>query len=156
MSEPMQPIVIEQTVAALPEAAWTALTEPEKMRLWFFEQIDAFEPRPGFETRFTVRSGGRDFIHCWKILESVPGKKLAIDWRYEGIPGAAVVTFEMIAGARGTLVRVTNTGLESFPRDIPEFSEESCRGGWRYFIQGRLKEYLERSGDKESAEEFMG
>jgi hypothetical protein len=34
--------------------------------------------------------------------------------------------------------------LEDFPDDIPEFRRESCIGGWNYFINHRLKEYLDK------------
>ena len=34
--------------------------------------------------------------------------------------------------------------VESFPQDIPEFSRMSCLGGWTYFINQSLKEYLEK------------
>jgi hypothetical protein len=34
---------------------------------------------------------------------------------------------------------------EDFPESIPEFKRESCIGGWNYFINNRLKEYLKNN-----------
>lgn len=33
--------------------------------------------------------------------------------------------------------------IQWFFDNIPEFSRESCEGGWTYLIQGNLKNYLE-------------
>lgn len=60
------------------------------------------------------------------------------------LPGVGKVTFEVFAEGDGARLRVTNEGLESFTLDIPEFSRESCEGGWKYFIQGNLQDYLSR------------
>ena len=44
-----------------------------------------------------------------------------------------------------TLLRLTHQMPEDLPDDVPEFTRESCQGGWEYFIKGRLKEFLEDS-----------
>lgn len=41
------------------------------------------------------------------------------------------------------MLRLVNEGLETFPRDIPECSSESCEAGWKYFIRQNLKKFLE-------------
>jgi Activator of Hsp90 ATPase homolog 1-like protein len=77
------------------------------------------------------------------IIESVPGRKIVYDWRYRGIPGAGTVSFEISRNGNETVLRVTSQGMDSFPQDVPEFSRESCEGGWKYFIQGNLKRFLD-------------
>ncbi|PKQ65283.1 ATPase [Labilibaculum manganireducens] len=142
MSDRSQPIIIEQSFNKLKEEVWSAITDPNKMRKWFFENIPDFIPKVGFETRFNVDAGERQFMHIWKITEVIPFEKIVYNWRYENMYGNAFVSFELFDGDIETLLRLTNLGLETFPQDIPEFSRESCTDGWQYFINKRLKEFL--------------
>ena len=57
-------------------------------------------------------------------------------------PGEGLVSFELIENELGSLLTLTNKWIDDLPQDIPEFSRESCLGGWQYFINGRLKDYL--------------
>ena len=77
-----------------------------------------------------------------EITEAVPEQRIVYDWRYKGYPGVGKVTFEVFEEGSGSRLRVTNEGIESFPKDIPEFAPESCKEGWKYLIQGNLKNYL--------------
>ncbi len=144
MQSTEKPVVIEQSFHASIKELWNAITNVEEMRQWFFDNIPAFEPVEGFETRFVVETEHRTFPHLWKIIGVVPGKKIIYDWRYEDYPGRAVVTFELVDAEDEVKLVVTHDVVESFPDDIPEFSRESCQGGWAYFIQQSLKEYLDR------------
>ena len=142
MAESTSPIVVEQFFNVAREQVRSAITERDQMVQWFFDAIPEFRPETGFETRFNVNAGERDFMHHWKITDVVPGEKIVYDWRYEDLPGAGKVTFELLQQGDGTRLRLTNEGLVSFP-DLPEFTAESCLGGWKYFLQGNLKSYLE-------------
>jgi uncharacterized protein YndB with AHSA1/START domain len=144
MNESSQPIVVEQLFAVPTHVVWDAITNRDQMVQWFFSDIPEFRPEAGFKTEFNVSTGVRDFYHLWTITEAVPGRKIVYDWRYKNLPGVGKVTFDIIEQGQQSLLRITNEGLESFPKDIPEFARESCEGGWKYFIQGNLKAYLER------------
>ena len=137
------PIVVEQTFSAPVDAVWKSITEIDLMRQWYFENIPAFKPQVGFETRFNVQSGGRDFLHMWKVTEATPRKRISYDWRFDGYPGESSAAFELFDNGKSTTLRLTVTVREDFPEDIPEFKRESCIDGWKYFIQKRLKVYLE-------------
>jgi uncharacterized protein YndB with AHSA1/START domain len=137
-----QPIIVEEFFDVSAEILWKALTELKQMKQWFFENIEAFEPRVGFKTRFVVENEGRVFPHLWKITEAEPLKKITYNWHYEGYKGNSFLTFEIIAHHKKTVLNVTHTVTEDFPQDIPEFKRERCGAGWNYFIQQRLKEYL--------------
>jgi uncharacterized protein YndB with AHSA1/START domain len=137
------PIVVEQAFGATLDTVWKSITEIDLMRQWYFENIPAFKPEVGFETRFNVQSGGRDFMHMWKVTEAVPRKKISYDWRFAGYPGESSAAFELFDNGKSTTLRLTVTVREDFPEDIPEFKRESCVDGWKYFIKERLKEYLE-------------
>ena len=138
-----KPIIIEQLFNASIESVWLAITELRHMHYWFFENIEAFKPEVGFETQFIVQSGGRVFLHLWKITSVKSLKKITYNWKYQGYPGNSYVTFELFEEPKGTLLRLTHITTESFPDDIPEFKRESGIEGWTYFIKKRLKEFLD-------------
>ena len=140
-----EPIVVEQTFNATIDTVWKAITQVDLMRQWYFDNIPAFRPEVGFETQFNVRSQGRDFLHMWRVTEVVPGRKIVYGWRFAEYAGDASVAFELIKQDNLTSLRLTCTVRESFPEGIPEFTRESCIGGWEYFIKKSLKEYLERT-----------
>jgi uncharacterized protein YndB with AHSA1/START domain len=137
-----EPIVVERTLHAPAEAVWRALTDGAEMPKWFFEQIPEFRPEPGFETTFIVHAMGKDYPHHWKVREVVPNRRISYDWLHPGFPGAGFVTWDLTGAAEGTRVKLTSTGLETFPADDPAFTRESCEGGWSYFSD-RLKRFVE-------------
>lgn len=136
-------IIVEQIFEQPCHSVWAAISKLEQMKQWFFEQIPAFEATLGFRTEFAVQSGERTFTHLWTLTEVEVEKRLTYDWRYAEYEGVGTVIFELEKQGNRTLLRLLNLGLETFPQDIPEFREESCRGGWEYFIQQRLKAYLD-------------
>lgn len=139
------PIVVKQSFKARSDTVWKALTEVDLMRQWYFDNIPAFKPEIGFATSFMVQSGGRDFLHMWKVTEAVPRKRISYEWRFQGFPGESTAVFEVIQKGMSTILRLTVTVGEDFPGGIPEFERNSCIEGWKYFINERLKEFLERN-----------
>lgn len=136
------PIIVEQIFNQKIETVWNAITQLDYMKQWFFENIPNFKAEIGFETQFNVKAPSRDFLHQWKIIEVIPNKKIVYNWKYENISGEGKVTFELFEENNQTKLVLTNVGLESFPKEIPEFTRESCIAGWNYFIKQRLTEYL--------------
>ena len=138
------PIIVKETYNTTIENLWKTITEADLMRQWFFEQIETFQPEVGFETHFNVQVEDRNFHHLWKITEVVPLKKITYSWKYKGYPGDGFVTFELSEHDNGSALKLTATGMETFPQDIPEFTRESCFGGWNYFIKERLKAFIDQ------------
>jgi uncharacterized protein YndB with AHSA1/START domain len=136
------PIVVERTLKAPPKRVWRAITDEAEMPRWFFEPIRSFKPELGFETKFNVHSGGRDFVHHWRVTEVSQDQRLVYDWLYPDFPGASFVVWELSPAGEGTRLRLTHTGVATFPQDVPEFSRESCSGGWEYFFD-RLGRFVE-------------
>ena len=139
------PIIVEQEYAAPVAALWKCLTDVKIMRQWFFDNIPSFRPEAGFKTRFDVSSGDRIFPHEWRVVDLIPEKMLKVNWQYTGYEGDSNVIFELSEQPSGTLLRVTNEILASFPEDIPEFTRDSCFAGWTYLLKDRLKAYIERN-----------
>lgn len=143
MKKEDKPIIVEQTFNTSIEKVWAAITEVEQMKKWFFDNIPSFKPEVGFETQFNVQSEERNFMHLWKIVEAQPLKLIKYNWKYEGYSGDSFVTFELYKQDDGTKLTLTTEVIEDFPDDIPEFRRENCIGGWEYFINESLKNYLD-------------
>lgn len=145
MNQLNAPIIIEKAFQNPLAQVWAALTQADLMQQWYFKEITAFEATPGFKTQFDIISNGRLFRHLWKITEVNPPKKIVCRWRFEGLTGEGFVHFELFEKGKKTLLRLTNTGLGSFPQELPEFSRESCTAGWNYFIGESLTAFLEKT-----------
>ncbi|RMG34738.1 MAG: SRPBCC domain-containing protein [Planctomycetota bacterium] len=140
------PIVVEQRIARPPEELWRAITEPERMRQWYFPMLPDFRPEIGFRTQFTVEHEGRAYIHLWEVREVEPLRRLTYRWQYAGVDGDSEVTWELEADGDATLLRLTHRGISTFPRNDPAFRSEACRAGWEYLVQRSLPEFLEADG----------
>jgi ketosteroid isomerase-like protein/uncharacterized protein YndB with AHSA1/START domain len=138
------PVIVEQTYKSTIRKVWNAITDENKMRKWYFENIKSFKPVVGFETEFTAQSNGIDYLHIWKITDVVSEKRITYKWKFGGFPGEALVTFEISKDNNLTKLRLTEVGIESFPQNDPDFSRKSWIDGWNYFICERLKDYLDK------------
>ncbi|MEB8344891.1 SRPBCC domain-containing protein [Flavobacteriaceae bacterium KMM 6898] len=136
------PIIVEQEYHVPINVLWESITNLQHMKLWFFNNIPAFEPVVGFKTSFEVQSGEHTFTHLWHIIKAVPNKKITYHWSYTECEGEGLVTFELFDEGNKSSLRLTNVGLETFPDDLPEFTRESVENGWDYFIKQSLKNYL--------------
>jgi len=134
-------IVKEVWVAASPARTWSALTEKEEMKAWYFD-LEAFEPREGFEFQFSGGKEGRTYLHRCRVTEVVPQRTLAYTWAYEGFSGTSLVRFDLEPREGGTLVRLTHSGLESFAGQHPDLHPDNFTEGWTYIIGTALKNYL--------------
>ena len=140
-----QPLMVEQTYKASPEKVWKALTEKEQMKQWYFN-LDDFKAERGFEFSFPGQGQkGENYIHHCKILEVVEMKKLSYSWTYEGYQGYSVVTFELFPQGNDTKLRLTHTGLESFPANNADFAKSSFLGGWTELVTKLLKAFVEKT-----------
>ncbi|MCX6835793.1 MAG: SRPBCC domain-containing protein [candidate division Zixibacteria bacterium] len=139
------PIIVEQTFNATIDTVWNSITKIDLMRQWYFDNIPAFRPEVGFETQFNVSSGDRNFLHVWRVTKVVPLQVIAYSWKFADYPGDALVVFELSKQDNLTDLKLSCIVREDFPEGIPEFTRESCIGGWEFFIKKRLKEYLEKT-----------
>ncbi|MBT8195138.1 MAG: SRPBCC domain-containing protein [Bacteroidia bacterium] len=137
------PIITEQEFNKSIDEVWNAITDVEQMREWFFENIPAFEPVVGFETLFDVKSEVRTFPHAWKVTAVSPQKSITVNWKFNGYQGDSNVTFDLSEISGKTKITVTAKVTEDFDETIPEFKRESAVEGWKYFINNRLKIYLD-------------
>ena len=138
-----QPLVIEQTYDASPTEVWQALTRPELMKEWYFD-IPDFRAETGHAFSFLAGGECNKYWHVCKVTAVVPEKKLSYTWAYKEQPGQSEVTFELIPDGNKTTVRITHTGLETFPDNLPDFAITSFTEGWTYILGTGLKNHLEK------------
>ena len=109
------PIVIENIYNAPLEKVWTAITDKNEMKQWYFDLAE-FKPEVGFEFQFYGQGkDGEQYLHLCKITEVIAGKKLTHSWRYDGYEGNSFVTFELFDENGKTRLKLTHAGLETFP-----------------------------------------
>ncbi|PYL62196.1 MAG: SRPBCC domain-containing protein [Verrucomicrobia bacterium] len=121
-----EPVVVERTLNAPVARVWKALTDADQMREWYFD-LKEFKPQ------------------VCRITEVIPEKKIAYNWRYKGEPGDSLVTFELFADGEKTRVKVTHTGIETFPK-TPAYARKNFEAGWTSIIGTELKQFVERKG----------
>lgn len=138
-----EPIVIEQRFNTSAEKVWNAITNVDQMRQWYFDNILDFRPEVGFETRFNVKSGERNFHHIWKVTEVIPFKKIAYSWNFAAYSGEALSSFELAENGMGTILTLKSYVIKNFPDNISEFKRESGQAGWDFLITKSLKRFLE-------------
>ena len=137
------PFELEQVYNNTIEQLWLALTDQVAMKTWYFPQLRRFEPIVGFEMKFEVDNS--PFKKHWQVTQVLPKRKLAHTWTYEGYPGNSEVIFELFPADDKTQLKLTHSGLGSFPDD-PHFARHRFEEGWKWIIRNKLKNYLEQAG----------
>ncbi len=140
-------VIIEEIFKVPAEKVWKAISDLSEMKKWYFGELEAFEAKKGFETQFNISFDGKDYLHIWKIKDVEQGKKIVCEWRYGGYTGASDVTMEVFSENENTRFRLTQNGINTFNQEDRDFTEESFREGWNYFISNSLKNYLEGKKD---------
>ena len=142
-NEVAEPIVIERIFKAPIGRVWGALTETDQMRQWYFD-LKEFKAQVGFEFDFIVEHEGNSYHHLCRVTEVIPGKKIAYTWRYKGEPGNSLVTFELFPEGNKTRLKLTHTGIETFPK-TPAYARKNFEAGWTAIIGSELKQFVEAS-----------
>lgn len=132
---------IEKTYNAPIQAVWSAITDKEQMKQWYFD-LPEFKPEVGFEFSFTGGTEEKSYLHHCRITEVIPGRKLKHSWQYDGYEGISFVTFELFEEGAQTRLKLTHAGLESFPQSNPDFAQKNFEAGWTDILGTYLKNYL--------------
>ena len=136
----------DRRVSAFPNPGgkvWKALTHKDDMKLWYFD-IKEFRPEAGFEFSFEAGPEGNPYVHLCRITEVDPFKKIAYTWKYEGYSGESKVLFELFADGNKTRLRLTHSGLDTFPSDVPDLAQKNFEDGWSSIIGTTLPRFLRR------------
>ena len=141
-SELAEAIVIDRTLNAPVARVWEALNDVDQIRHWCFD-LKEFKPKAGFEFEFVVEHEGHNYHHLCRVTEVIPQRKLAYTWRYKGERGDSLVTFELFAEGEKTRLKLTHTGIETFPKTAA-YARKNFETGWtgiatelENFLQGK-------------------
>jgi len=143
-TETAEAVVVERTLNAPVARVWKALTDVDQMRDWYFD-LKEFRPQIGFEFEFVVEHEGNSYHHLCRVTEVVPQKKIAYAWRNKGEPGNSLVTIELWPEGEKTRLKLTHTGIETFPK-TPAYERKNFEAGWTAIIGTELKQFVERKG----------
>jgi uncharacterized protein YndB with AHSA1/START domain len=77
----------------------------------------------------------------WRVTKVEDGRTLAHSWVYKGYPGSSEVTFELFKEGDKTRLKLTHTGLASFPTDA-HFARHRFEEGWKQILGINLKNHL--------------
>lgn len=136
-------VIVERVFDADIKLVWKALTEKELMKEWYFD-VKEFNTVVGFKFEFWGgEKGEKQWKHLCEITEVIPEEKLTYSWKYDGYNGMSYVTFELFEEKNGTKLKLTHTGIDTFPADIPELAIHNFENGWKHAIHVSLKEFLE-------------
>ena len=136
-----EPLVFERTYKAHVSKVWAALTDPEKMKHWYFD-IPEFRPEIGTEFSFEAGTATKRYIHECKVTKAIPNKVIAYTWRYPDVEGNSEVSFELFEEGDETRLVLTHSGLETFPQN-GDYAKSNFVGGWTHFT-GALGEFLKK------------
>lgn len=137
-----EPIIIERTYNAPIAKVWKALTDKNEMKQWYFDLAE-FKPEVGFKFQFYGGPPEKQYLHLCVVTEVIIGKKLTYSWRYDGYGGNSHVTFELFEEENKTRLRLTHTGLDTFPVSNPDFAVKNFVQGWTELLSTSLKKFLE-------------
>ena len=146
-SHKVNPIIVSKNIAVSPERIWKAITDVSEMNLWFFNNIPDFKAEIGFKTWFIVSNDDRKFYHLWEVISVEKNVSIHVEWTY---PGFVKEPFLIVFSLKSEKINLTNFtvtayGIEKFLHfNLPEFTVESCKGGWNFFTDN-LKKYIEGS-----------
>ena len=141
-------IIVERIFSAPVGRVWNALTDPDQMRQWYFD-LKEFKPEVGFEFEFVVEHDGNTYHHLCRVTEVISAKKIAYTWRYKNEPGDSLVTIELFAEGNKTRLKLTHSGIETFPK-TPAYARKNFEAGWTQIIGSELKQFVEKTGKKKS------
>jgi uncharacterized protein YndB with AHSA1/START domain len=141
-------VIVERMFDAPVARVWKALTDVDQMRVWYFD-LKEFKLQIGFEFEFVVEHEGNTYHHLCKVTEVIPEKKIAYTWRYKGEVGDSLVTFELFGEGDRTRLKLTHSGIETFPK-TPAYARKNFEAGWTEIIGSELKRFVENTENRKS------
>jgi len=130
------------TINAGKEEVWDALTNPAKIKQYFFGTTAISDWKKGSSLKFTGEWEGKTYEDKGMILDTVPGKLFRYTYwssmgKLDDKPeNYMVVTYELVPLGDGTLLIITQENAAS-----PE-SRDHSEQNWNWIL-GELKKFVE-------------
>ena len=136
--------VVKEVVLDAPvNKVWTAITDKEEMKEWYFT-IEEFVARPGFPFKMYGEKKGVKFPISCTVKEVEPNRRLSYTWSYDDFPAETLLTFELMENGDQTELYLTHEGLEKIPPENADVSIENHWEGWEFIIGTSLRQYVEK------------
>jgi uncharacterized protein YndB with AHSA1/START domain len=139
-------IVLEKTYNAPIALVWSAITQEQHMRHWYFDFHNSFQLIVG--SHFEWQGGdpkGKQWLHRGEMLEIVPNKKLVHSWTYPGYSGKAIAYWELTElDANSTKLNFRFEFAEPFDANEPALVRGNFVMGWNELINNSLENYLNK------------
>ncbi len=137
----MSLIKIEAIFNVTKEKVWEAITQPEIMKIWYFDMAN-FNLNIG--NKFTFYEGEKkEYLHTGEVLKVEQNKVLQHTWLHrEQSTGSSIVTWEIDEVDGKSKVTLTHEGVESFADAGPNFTVANYEMGWNALVKTNLRNYL--------------
>ena len=137
---PRSKFVYVSYIRTTPERLWTALTDAEFMRKYWFGMTIGSRWTPG--STWKIESSSGELYDDGEIVEADPPRRLVIRWQHQRVPelkaeGASLCTMEIEPSDTAVKLTITHT----IDRDASKFIE-AVSGGWPKIVSN-LKSLLE-------------
>jgi uncharacterized protein YndB with AHSA1/START domain len=122
---------------------WQALTDKEKMKIWYFD-ISDFELKEGSIFNFYEPGGTNQYHHRCKIEKIIPKKLLQHTWTHPShSKGESMLTWNLTEIAPNiTELTLTHEGIHHFADAGKDFVKENYEAGWNEILNQLLKNFL--------------
>jgi uncharacterized protein YndB with AHSA1/START domain len=130
------------SIKAGADEVWDALTNPDKIKQYFFGTNAISDWKKGSSLKFTGEWEGKKYEDKGTILDSEPGKLFRYTYwssmgKLEDKPeNYATVTYELVPAGNETTLSVTQDNVET------EESREHSESNWQWILT-ELKKFVE-------------
>lgn len=139
----MDALTLSETYNVPVEELWQALTNQEKMKIWYFD-ISNFKLERGFVFEFYEPGEERKYLHRCEILDFKPNSFLKHTWTHpEFSNGITEVHWEMEELNNETHLKFSHIGLENIADAGEAFQRKNYEEGWKYNLEIALRQFLE-------------
>ncbi len=130
------------SIKAGADEVWDALTNPDKIKQYFFGTNAISDWKKGSSLKFTGEWEGKKYEDKGTILDSEPGKLFRYTYwssmgKLEDKPeNYATVTYELVPAGNETTLNITQDNVET------EESREHSESNWQWILT-ELKKFVE-------------
>src|SRR5690349_1138054 len=137
----------ELFIEASPEIVFDVVSSPDHLKRWWPDDAD-YDPTPGSTGRIVFDDGTGEIVAGFAVVDAQPPRLFSFRWTQAvgepaEIGNSLLVTFELIATAGGTMLRMTETGFSDMNWDAETLEAQYAdhEHGWDYFLP-RLAPYV--------------
>jgi uncharacterized protein YndB with AHSA1/START domain len=145
----MEPVTaqVSKHVDAPPSDVWKAITDPVRLKRFFFGAEVESSWEPGDPIRMRGEFKGKAYEDKGEIREAAPGKRLSFS-HYSPLSGAPdkrenyhVVTFDLDPDGEGSKVTLSQSNLDGTVKASDKEHRAEYEKNWQGVLDGLAKEF---------------